>query len=180
MSHWIAFFRGINVGGHNILPMKELKASLEKSGCEAITTYIQSGNVVFRHAESDAKKMATHIRALVLADFGFQPNVLLLTGEQLKDAHTNNPFSAGESEPKTLHLYFLTGPTGTVDEEKLASLKSDSEQFDLIGRVFYLYAPNGIGRSKLAAKVEKCLGVAATARNWRTVTKVLQLALDAD
>jgi len=180
MSPWIVFFRGINVGGHNILPMKALKATLEKSGCEAVTTYIQSGNVVFRHHEPDTGKLAKQVRAAVLADFGFEPNVLLMTRDHLEEACSNNPFPAGENEPKALHLSFLTNSARDIDEKKLAALKSVTEQFELVGRVFYLYAPDGIGRSKLAANVEKCLGVAATARNWRTVNKVLQLALDAE
>lgn len=176
MSFWIGFFRGINVGGHNILPMKELKGTLENMGCETVSTYIQSGNVVFSHPATDAAELGASITTAVLKNFGFEPRVLLMTKAQLIAAHSNNPFPAGEEEPKTLHLYFLASKATDVDYAALDAIKSDTEQFELIDRVFYLHAPDGIGRSKLAARVEKCLGVPATARNWRTVEKVLQLA----
>lgn len=175
MSLWIAFFRGINVGGHHLLPMKALKALLEGIGCDGVSTYIQSGNVAFSHKEARADVLSTKISQAVMSGFGFEPQVLLLTLDQLTAAHGANPFPAGESEPKTLHLYFLAGDAENADWNVLDTLKSVTEQYRLVDRVFYLHAPDGIGRSKLAAKVEKLLGVTATARNWRTVEKVLQL-----
>jgi len=178
MSQWIALFRGINVGGKNILPMKKLKEMLEEAGCTGIATYIQSGNVVFSHAATDAVELGGSISAMVQENFGFEPRVLLMTSEQLSAAHGNNPFPAAEKEPKTLHLFFLANAATGVDYETLDAIKGETEEFELIDRVFYLYAPDGIGRSKLAARVEKDLGVATTARNWRTVEKVLQLATD--
>jgi len=178
MYTWIALFRGINVGGRQILPMKELKVLLEKIGCSSVTTYIQSGNVVFRHDEANAAKLQALIARAVHTTFGFDARVLLLTPAQLSSAQSKNPFSEGESEPKTLHLYFLAEDAVISNLESFEVVRSETEQFQLIGRVFYLHAPDGIGRSKLAARVEKLLGVPATARNWRTVQKVLQLAAD--
>jgi len=178
MNLWIALFRGINVGGHNILPMKELKVALEGMGCSAVSTYIQSGNVVFAHKESHPDVLEAGISATVNSIFGFEPRVLLLTREQLRLAHAGNPFPAGEDDPKTLHLYFLSEDANSVNRDALNSLKIETEQFQLTDRVFYLHAPDGIGRSKLAANVEKHLGVPATARNWRTVEKVLQLVAE--
>jgi uncharacterized protein (DUF1697 family) len=175
MNPWIGFFRGINVGGHNVLPMKELKSVLEGIGCSDVATYIQSGNVVFTSTESRADVLRSNICRAVHANFGFEPCVLLLSVDQLIAAMVANPFQAAQDEPKTLHLYFLADEANDVDWNGLESRKSDTEQYRLTGRVFYLHAPDGIGRSKLAAKVEKLLGVPATARNWRTVDKVLQL-----
>ena len=179
MSLWIAFFRGINVGGHNILPMKELKALLEGIGCENVATYIQSGNVVFRHEEQRPDVLELRIGRAVNSKYGFEPQVLLLTFDQLNVASAENPFPASESEPKTLHLFFLKADADDADWAAIDLVKNDTEQFRLVGRVAYLYAPDGTGRSKLSAKVEKLLDVPATARNWRTVEKVLQLASDA-
>lgn len=176
MSLWIAFFRGINVGGHNALPMKALKDALEEMGCEAVSSYIQSGNVVFSNPATDAVELGASITATVLKNFGFEPRVLLMTKEQLIAAHRKNPFPAGVDEPKTLHLFFLASEATEVDYDALDASKSDTEKFELLDHVFYLHAPDGIGRSKLAARIEKCLGVPTTARNWRTVEKVLQLA----
>lgn len=176
MNLWIAFFRGINVGGHHKLLMKELKALLDGMGCKNVSTYIQSGNVVFSHKEFQARALEASIARAVNSTFGFEPRVMLLTSDQLIAARSNNPFPAAECEPKTLHFFFLSENVERADWEALDSLKSNTECFELIKDVFYLYAPDGIGRSKLAAKVEKHLGVPVTARNWRTVEKVLQLA----
>jgi uncharacterized protein (DUF1697 family) len=178
MNLWIAFFRGINVGGRNVLPMKELKALLKGIGCHGVQSYIQSGNVVFRHATKQAENLEAVISAAVQDGFGIDARVLLLTLDELVVAIATNPFPAGEAEPKSLHLFFLAEDAIAADWAALETLKFSTEQFQLINRVFYLHAPDGIGRSKLAAKVEKNLGVPVTARNWRTVARVLQLATE--
>lgn len=172
MNTWIALFRGINVGGHHILPMKELKALLLDLGCENVQTYIQSGNVVFSSASDDANALSEAMSDRVAKDFGFRPDVLLLTPDQLQQAIDDNPFPKAIDDPKTLHLSFLTEVAHAADLDTMTALKSDTESFKLSDAVFYLHAPDGIGRSKLAAKTEALLGVSATARNWRTVIKL--------
>jgi uncharacterized protein (DUF1697 family) len=176
MSTWIALFRGINVGGRNILPMKELVRDLEALELEDVRTYIQSGNAVFRSSGEAAADLGARIAAKVEERHGFRPHVLVLSAGQLRDAIESNPFPEAEGEPKTLHLSFLASPAEAPDVASLNELRSPSERFHLTDTVFYLHAPDGIGRSKLAAKVEKLLGVAATARNWRTVRKLRQMA----
>jgi len=176
MNLWIAFFRGINVGGRNILPMKALRALLLDIGCADVSTYIQSGNVVFRHAATRPAALQEPIAEEIQRRFSFKPQVLLMTAEKLLAAQQGNPFPEAVNEPKTLHLSFLVSDAGAVDWNALNAAKSESERYELIDRVFYLHAPDGIGRSTLAANVEKYLGVAATARNWRTVTRVLELS----
>lgn len=175
MKTHIALFRGINVGGHNILPMKELRGLLKKLGAEDVKTYIQSGNAVFRHETDNVSQLSDDIRAAIKESHGFEPRVLLLDGAEMEKAVASNPFPEAEAEPKTLHLYFLATVPPSPDVAMLDSLKKDSEQFKLSEKVFYLHAPEGIGRSKLAERVEKALGVAATARNWRTVSKIMAI-----
>lgn len=176
MKTYIALFRGINVGGNNILPMKGLVALLEQLGAHDVKTYIQSGNAVFRYEAESASRLSSRISAAIKESHGFEPRVLLLDLVDLEKAITSNPFPEAESEPKTLHLYFLAAAPQNPDLEMLDSLKKDNEQFKLIDNVFYLYAPNGIGRSKLAERAEKALRVAVTARNWRTVSKIMAMA----
>jgi uncharacterized protein (DUF1697 family) len=171
----IALFRGINVGGRNSLPMKALCTLLESLGCSDVKTYIQSGNVIFRHSTTDDVKLCRDIGATVENEFGFQPKVLLLTATELQQAVNDNPFADATAEPKTLHLWFLAEKVKNIDLASIESLKSESESFVLADRIFYLHAPDGIGRSKLAAGIEKLLGVATTARNWRTVSKILEM-----
>jgi uncharacterized protein (DUF1697 family) len=176
MTTYIALFRGINVGGKNKLPMKDLVATLENIGCREVATYIQSGNAVFQSEEQDALLLSETIEAAIKERHGFEPRVLLLASEEMERAMRSNPFPEAESEPKTLHLYFLAAPPENPDLDALEGIKGDRERFVLGDGVFYLHAPDGIGRSKLAASIEKLLGVPVTARNWRTVRKVMEMA----
>lgn len=175
MNTVIALFRGINVGGAHIIPMKELRSLLEGLGCQDVRTYIQSGNAVFRHRSSPSA-LSKKIRAAIDDAFGFDPPVLLMSRADLERAAANNPFPEGEADPKTLHLAFLTKAAKRPDLELLETLRANDERCELEGSVFYLHAPSGIARSKLAAKIDRALGVDTTSRNWRTVQKVLELA----
>lgn len=166
MAIYIALFRGINVGGKNLLPMKELLVLLEGVGCKKVSTYIQSGNAVFEHDELPDKQ----IGALIEAQFGFKPEIIFLTDKELITAFEHSPYHSLEG--KESHFYFCTS-TPVLDNEKLSKLKSGSENYYLHGHVFYLHAPEGIGRSKLAANIERCLGTSATGRNLNTVNKLL-------
>jgi uncharacterized protein (DUF1697 family) len=176
MKTYIALFRGINVGGHNILPMKELVAMLESIGAQNVKTYVQSGNAVFQSEETSAPTLSNTISITIKKRRGFEPQVLLLELEELQKAVESNPFPEAESEPKTLHVHFLASVPQNPDFDALESIKTDRERFVLKDSVFYLHAPDGIGRSKLAANTEKILGVSMTGRNWRTVCKVIAMA----
>ncbi len=112
MTAYIALFRGINVGGRNILPMKELRAELENLGCEDVKTYIQSGNAVFRHSEGTSPRLAESIRTAIDASHGFEPAVLLVTADHLEAAVRSNPFPGREDDPSKLLLFFLQRHTG--------------------------------------------------------------------
>jgi len=173
MQTFIALFRGINVGGNNILPMKELVKILESLGCEKTRTYIQSGNAVFQSA-GDRPLVGRRMSEEIGERYGFTPKVLLLTLADLKAAVAANPFPTNLG--KELHFFFLESQPSAPNLARLNELKVGREAFLLHDRVFYLYAPDGVGRSKLAARVEQCLGVLVTARNWNTVQKLLALA----
>jgi uncharacterized protein (DUF1697 family) len=176
MQFWVMLLRGINVGGNNIVPMKQLTSMLNILGCENVKTYIQSGNVLLHHSQPDGETLTQKIAMQMQLTFGFEPKILLLTLEQFQQAASNNPFVLAQAEPKTLHLFFLSNPVIKLNVEKLNSFKKINEDFKLINQVFYLHAPDGIGRSKLAEKVESILTVPTTARNWNTVSKLLSLA----
>lgn len=174
MNIYIALFRGINVGGKNILPMKDLVAILQELGYESVQTYIQSGNAVFRSQKAVDAEDAAEIGRKIFKRMGFEPKVLLLSNKQLQEAIRSNPFPT--SNGKALHFFFLERPYSKPNIEYLESLKLDSENFKLSKMTFYLYAPEGVGRSKLAAAIEKALGVPLTARNWNTVSKLASMS----
>lgn len=176
METYIALFRGINVGGNHSLPMKELAAILQQLGCQNVRTYIQSGNAVFATAEQNGTRLAAAIAAEIKQRRGFEPQVLLLMRAEFEQAIAANPFPEGEDNPETLHLGFLLSAPANPDLQGIDKLRAASERCQLVGRVFYLFAPEGIGRSKLAAKSEKLLGAAMTDRNWRTVLALAAMA----
>ncbi len=171
MTKYILLFRGINVGGRNILPMKNLKNLLLGCGYEQVKTYIQSGNVVLQSQQPPNNGISDQIEQA----FGFKPEMMVLAEQQLMDAINNNPFAADEG--KHLHFFFLAEKP-QPDDEKMAQLATATEQYHVTDGVFYLHAPDGIGRSKLAARVEACLGVAGTGRNLNTVRKLVEMLED--
>ncbi len=171
MKTRVALLRGINVGGHRKLPMKELAAILRGIGCEGVRTYIQSGNVVFR-AE---REVGDEIAAAIEKAKGFRPVVLTLTAEAFEAAVAGNPFPDAVAEPKTLHLFFLSAPPDAEAASRLQALRSDREDFVLTDEVLYLHCLDFLRGSRIAEKAERLLGVGVTARNWNTVRKILAL-----
>ncbi len=176
MQTYIALLRGINVGGKNTLPMKTLISIFEKCGSAKVRTYIQSGNVVFMHNERSTVKLAESIRKEIKTRCGFEPAVLILEKKELEKAMAENPFPEAEDASKTLHVGFLCSKLTSPDFKSLDRLKNQTERYHLADSVFYLHAPDGIGRSKFLAKAEQALGAEMTVRNWRTVCKIHELA----
>jgi uncharacterized protein (DUF1697 family) len=175
MTSYVALLRGINVGGKNSLPMQDLRNILAALACEDVRTYIQSGNAVFR-SNDDRALLSSRIEAEVNDKFGFTPTVLLLSVDDYQSILSANPFPDAVDNPKSLHVSFLSENPAEPNLTALDALKSSKENYALLENAFYLYAPDGIGRSKLAAQLEKCLGVPTTGRNWRTATKLAELA----
>jgi len=169
---YIVLLRGINVGGNNLLPMKELKILLENYGFVNVRTYIQSGNIILNYS----KNPDTYISSLINSKFGFQPKVLTLSKKEFDSAVSNNPYQ--EYEGKFVHFYFCK-QSPKLNTEKLESVVVDTESYTLIDNVFYIHAPDGIARSKLIVNIEKCLGVTATGRNLNTVNKLTEMLKNA-
>jgi len=166
----VILLRGINVGGHGKLPMKELCEILETLGVVNPQSYIQSGNMVI-----EGRVSAEAVEAEIVAAKGFRPRVMVVPAKVFLDIAAQNPFQ--EPDGKLLHIWFATAAF-TFDQEKADSLQVESEALHVGAQAIYLHAPKGIGRSKLAAKIEQLAGVPCTARNMNTVRKLLEM-LDA-
>lgn len=170
MKTWVVLLRGINVGGHHIVPMKELKQLMEENGFRQVSTYIQSGNVVCQYPT----KPKAELGYLIEQQFGFNPSSFVLSAEDLQKVAEGSPYP--KDAGKAVHFFFFHKPPEVVDFELLNSLKDETEYYQLLNNVFYLYAPNGIGRSKLVTKIDKAFGKAEmTARNLNTVNKLLEM-----
>ncbi|HTN40828.1 MAG TPA: DUF1697 domain-containing protein [Asticcacaulis sp.] len=174
---WICLFRGINVGGNNKLPMKELTKVMLAEGFTDVKTYIASGNVLFCSDLSEAA-LETLIGDLVETNFGFRPAVFLITLPYLEKVLAENPFRDHEHQGKAQHMFFFRAPPVKVDRDLLDSLKIDSEAYEITDEVMYLYAPEGIGRSKMAEKIGRAIKGDMTARNLNTVETLKDMAAE--
>ncbi len=172
MPAWVILLRGINVGGKHRLSMADLKSYLLAIGVKQVETYIQSGNAIVETDAKLAKALPQLLAEQIELHHGFRPMVLAISQSKFRKAISNNPFAQATENPKSLHFFFLTAPSKTIRQEMLNELCSTTEQYLFADDVFYLYAPDGIGRSKLAEKVDKILGVPTTARNLKTVTQL--------
>ncbi|MEO6121425.1 MAG: DUF1697 domain-containing protein [Acidimicrobiales bacterium] len=184
-SRWAALVRGVNVGGRNALAMGDLRQVMADLGHRDVETYLQSGNVVFAPSgggdPSSAAATAAGIERQLADRVGIDVKVVVRTHAELAGIVAANPFPGAAAQPTTLHVAFLSA---AADPERLATVVAEDyepDRFHGLGPTVYLWYPNGSGRSKLTGGLlERRLGVVATARNWNTVVKLLQLTAPAD
>ncbi|TQK51195.1 uncharacterized protein (DUF1697 family) [Streptomyces sp. SLBN-118] len=180
-TRYAALLRGINVGGHRKVPMPELRELLTELGHGDVATYLQSGNAVFNSASDDEKALTTALERAIHRRFGFAVDCVVRSGPYLRAVADDCPFPADRLEARQLHVTYFSEPVGP---ERLASIHAEAylpEEFRLGDRVLYLYAPNGLGRSKLAEALGRpslFKDIVATTRNWNTVVKLVELTRD--
>ena len=172
----VALLRGINVGGKNIVPMPELTALFSAAGCSDVRSYIQSGNVVFRADRALTKRLPALMAAQIATRFGCDVPVILRTRAELAAVARGNPFLAPEVDAATLLVMFLAEAPAARSIAALDPERSPPDEFVVRGREIFLRCPNGFGRSKLSNQYfDSKLATTSTARNWRTVLKLLEL-----
>ncbi|MFD9885980.1 DUF1697 domain-containing protein [Streptomyces alboflavus] len=175
---YAALLRGINVGGSRKVPMARLRALLEGLGHTGVATYLQSGNAVFTADHGDEESLAAEVSGALEREFGFTVDVLVRDAAYLRAVADACPFPADTLQGKQLHVTYFSA---SVDAARFAALDQASflpEEFRLGDRALYLYAPDGLGRSKLGealARPALTKGLVATSRNWNTVTKLVEL-----
>ena len=175
MTRWVALLRGINVGATNRIAMAKLRSALETLGLQDVVTYVQSGNVVF--GSSAARGTVTaDLERRIAEVFGASVAVLLRTEAELAGIAARNPWLEKEDDRKKLHVVFLDTAPRAAAVAKLDPERSPPDEFVVDGSEIFVRYPNGSGRSKLTLDYfEPRLGVRATARNWNTVLKLLEL-----
>jgi len=175
-SRHVALMRGINVGGKNILPMKELAAIFVEAGCVEVTTYIQSGNVIFSAPDKVAAGLNGVIAKQVEKRFGLRVPVVLRTAAEIDAAIRGNPFLKAGASEEMLHVSFLADLPDTAMIAGLDAGRSTPDEFAVVGREIYLQLPNGAARTKLTnAYFDSKLKTVSTMRNWRTVLKLVEM-----
>ena len=171
-QRWLVLLRGVNVSGTGKLPMAQLRAVLADDGFDDVATYIQTGNVRVSSA-LDRAAIEARMEAILRDHFALDRPAMALTAAELEQALAQNPFPQAAAAPTTLHLVFLKGLDG-VDMDGLAPYCDKGEEVALIGNVFFLYTPNGAGKSRVANRYEKHIRAAAvTARNLNSCRKLL-------
>jgi uncharacterized protein (DUF1697 family) len=185
MTIYIALLRGINVGGKNIIKMADLKKVFEALGLCEVKTYIQSGNVLFKSAETE-DALCNKIEQELEAVFGFPVKVILRTSKELEQLLLNCPFSQDEiseaetsSQAESLYAALLSQAPLKENIERVDIYRSESDEYHILGRDVYLLFHNSIRNSKLANNLHK-LNVSTTVRNWKTLSKLAALAKSMD
>ena len=171
---WVALLRGINVGGRNTVPMAGLRALVEDAGGDAVSTYIQSGNLIFTHASRDRAALAVTLAAAVEEGYGVKSTVVLRSFAEIAAIARAEPFGPDNSQT---HVAFLEREPDPKAVRALAELDVAPDEIVVTGSEAYLHYPNGVSGSKLTpALLERRLGVPGTASNWRTVTQLATMA----
>jgi uncharacterized protein (DUF1697 family) len=189
MASHVALLRGINVGGRNRVPMADLREVVTSLGHTGVSTYIQSGNVLFSTADTDTAKLTAALEAAIAERFGIWVSVVVLSRDELAAVLASNPYP-DEPNGKLVHVLFLTAkpPKDLLDRiataESATAAKGSRDTVQAVGQALFLHTPDGYGTSDLAQAVLRILSapvkqkkqaLAATARNWATATKLLSL-----
>jgi uncharacterized protein (DUF1697 family) len=177
MPHYVALLRSVNVAGHGRVSMADLTESFGALGYRDITTYIQTGNVLFQSPVKSVPALTTAIEDQLARDFGSAPAVILRTVPELTRVLATSPYPKAGADPQRHHVTFLaTAPS----KERLAAFvapASGRDELEIVGREVYVHTPDGYAGSKLSGTMlERRLGVVSTTRNWNTVTKLHALA----
>ena len=174
----ISMLRAVNLPGYRKISMEALRNLYDSLGCEEAQSYVQSGNVVFRTSERDLEKVVKRIEAGIERTFGFPGEVVARTCAEMRSVVARNPFGARpEVVGSKLLVTFLASDPGESAREAVRAIKTDPEELFAVGSELYIYYPHGAGRTKLPVRrIEKALQTVGTARNWNSVTKMLEMA----
>ena len=176
MARLVALLRGVNLAGRNRVSMPALRKELEEAGFADVVTYLQSGNVVLTSRKSP-DRVATDVERVLAGRLGLEIRVLVRTRDELAAVVERNPLGKVATSPKLYQVAFLESAPSADVLRAIHAAATPDERVEHSGRELYAWYPNGVGRSKLGALIAgKALGVTATARNWRTVTQLLELA----
>jgi len=178
MSVYIAILRGINVSGQKMIKMAELRVHLAEIKLTNIQTYIQSGNIVFESEGMSSSDLEIAIQNKIKEKYGFDVPVLVKTPDELKDAVKRNPFIKEiEDDPKKVYITFLAHTPELTKVEALKVVDYSPEKYVIVGKVVYIFPPNGYGNAKMNNNFfEKKLKVVATTRNWKTVNVLIEMS----
>jgi uncharacterized protein (DUF1697 family) len=175
MAKFIALYRGINVGGKNMVKMEALRALHERLGHREVNSYVQSGNLVFT-ATGSAEAIARKLAAAFADALGFAAQVLVVESKRWREFVQGNPYAKlAADKPQAVHAAICVGEPNAAALQALLTKTGGNESFVVGQGIIYVHAPEGLGKSKFAAGMERASGVTLTLRNWRTVEALWQM-----
>ena len=182
MPIYIAMLRGINIGPHKRMKMDKLRACCEALGFTGVKTYIQSGNVIFKAPKLSPAALSKKLGECILKDFGFSSEVISRSREEMKKIIHENPFTKERAiDISKLHVVFLSQPASAAALKKLRDLTLAPDRVSYGDKEIYFFFPKGVsGSSVWKHPLDRVTGVAGTMRNWKTVTTLYQMAMEAE
>ncbi|MCH8518707.1 DUF1697 domain-containing protein [Candidatus Gracilibacteria bacterium] len=178
MNTYISILRGINVGGHKLIKMDDLKLMFTSLKFDSVKTYVQSGNIIFSTEESNLKKLEERISSEIKNVFGFEVPTIVMSSDTLERIIENNPLIKDpQKDIGFLYVTFLAEILTHFDTETILEKKQLDEEIEFTSEAIYLYCPNGYSKTKLNNNfLEAKLNTQATTRNWKTINELLRLA----
>ena len=164
--------------GHNAIKMTCLTGLFRQIGYSDAETYIQSGNIVFTCHNVNIDEVSSEIRKAILSEFNLNIAVISRTLDGMKKIISANPFlEIPGFDPSKMAVLFLEIEPSAEQILKVANIDYPPDKFLINGSEIYIYCPNGFGKTKLYTNFyEARMKVTGTARNWRTVTKLMEMA----
>lgn len=177
VTTYVSLLRGINVSGHKIIKMDDLRQSFAELGLENIRTYIQSGNVIFQDEDSDVQNLAKIIQKKIFDKFHLEVPVLVKEITELKEIINNNPFASRKDTINHSHITFLSSKPLNEDIDKISDVEFFPDEFIIIEKIIYVFCPDKYGKTRLTNNFfESKLKVSATTRSLKTINKLVNLA----
>jgi uncharacterized protein (DUF1697 family) len=176
MNRKIGILRGINVGGKRKILMADLKSMCEELSLKNVTTYIQSGNLIF-NSDKPNSELENDLERAIAEKYGFDVPVIVRTKKELENSINNNPFFDKDADIKQLHLTFLKEIPSKENLEKILTFNYDPDKFKIDSKDTFIFCSGKYHESKLTNNFfEKQLKIGATTRNWKTVMKLSELS----
>jgi len=179
MNTYACLLRGINVSGQKKIRMQELREICESIGLDNVSSYLQSGNLVFDSSDAEAQSVASSIELGIREHFGFNVPTIIRSKEEFAEVVAINPMVGKDGiDESKLAVVFLSKRPSPADLGRTEAEHSGQDRFAIAGRHIYLHCPGGFGRTKLSNHLfESRLGVTATTRNWRTVNALFDILM---
>lgn len=177
MSRYVALLRGINVGGKNLIKMADLRACFEVHGFRNVSTYIQSGNVLFESGERSSARLTQRVEEMLAATFDYEASVVIRSRNQMRRVVQEAPEGFGDELARYRYdALFLKPPlTAGAAIKRVPTREGVDEAYAGRGVLYFSRLISRASQSRLSRVVSLPIYQSMTIRNWNTTVKLLQM-----